>query len=143
MQCIRCIMNIRINRLLLSEGIPVVEYIDTTEGRPYVFADDRYWWLMKRIKGTVFDPYVGDPKQNGFILGKAEKLHISEFAPAPQREGGRERDADYLSASRIASTSSRVKLEMSTTSSTDIPFFSAFLATVIMPLLSAVMIFDS
>jgi len=68
--------SIQLNRLLLSEGIPVIEYIDTTECKPYVFADDRYWCLMKRIKGTVFDPYVGDPKQNGFILGKAvAELH--------------------------------------------------------------------
>ena len=43
-----------------------------------MFADDRYWCLMKRIKGTVFDPYVGNPKQNGFILGKAvAELHLA------------------------------------------------------------------
>jgi hypothetical protein len=33
---------------------------------------------MKRIKGTVFDPFIGEPKQNGIVLGKAvAKLHIA------------------------------------------------------------------
>ena len=33
---------------------------------------------MKKINGSVFDPFVGDPKQNGVILGKAvARLHIA------------------------------------------------------------------
>ena len=63
---------------MLAEGIPVIEYIDTTDGNLYVVADDKYWCLMKRINGTVFDPFIGDPKQNGINLGKAvAELHIA------------------------------------------------------------------
>ena len=70
--------SIKLTRLLLSEGVPVIEYIDTTDGKPYVFADDKYWCLMKRINGIVFDPFIGDAKQNGIILGKAvAELHIA------------------------------------------------------------------
>ncbi|MDR2547374.1 MAG: phosphotransferase [Lachnospiraceae bacterium] len=70
--------SIRLTHLLLSEAVPVIEYINTTDGEPYVFSDNKYWCLMKRIKGTVFDPFIGEPKQNGIILGKAvAKLHIA------------------------------------------------------------------
>jgi adenylate kinase family enzyme len=70
--------SIKLARLLLSENVPVIEYINTTDGEPYVFADNKYWCLMKRIKGTVFDPFIGEPKQNGIVLGKAvAKLHIA------------------------------------------------------------------
>lgn len=63
--------SILLNRLLNSEGVPAIEYIDTTDGRPYTYFDDKYWCLMKKIKGTCFDPFVGDAKQNGIMLGKA------------------------------------------------------------------------
>jgi len=70
--------SIKLTRLLLSESVPVIEYIDTTDGKPYVFTDNKYWCLMKRIKGTVFYPFIGDAKQNGIILGKAvAELHIA------------------------------------------------------------------
>jgi Adenylate kinase and related kinases len=70
--------SITLSRLLLSEGVPVIEYLDTTDGRPYVFDDEKYWCLMKRIKGIVFDPFVGEPKHNGSILGKTvAELHIA------------------------------------------------------------------
>jgi Ser/Thr protein kinase RdoA (MazF antagonist) len=84
--------SIRLSRLLLLEDIPVIEYIDTTEGKPYVFADDKYWCLMKRIKGTVFNPFVGEPKQNGVILGRTvAELHqalkrIEDEAVAPNAD---------------------------------------------------------
>jgi hypothetical protein len=68
--------SILLNRLLLSEGIPVIEYIDTTDGRPYIYFDEKYWCLMKKIKGTCFDPFAGELKHNGMMLGKAvAKLH--------------------------------------------------------------------
>lgn len=63
--------SILLNRLLLSEGVPVIEYINTISGKPYVNLDEKYWCLMKKIKGTCFDPFVGDLKYNGIILGKA------------------------------------------------------------------------
>jgi len=60
------------------DGVPVIEYLDTANGEPYVFADNKYWCLMKRIKGSVFDPFIDNPKHNGIILGKAvAKLHIA------------------------------------------------------------------
>ena len=63
--------SIWLSRFLLSEGIPVIEYIDTVEGEPYVYAENKYWCLMKRIKGIVFDPFIGNPKHNGIQLGRA------------------------------------------------------------------------
>ena len=70
--------SVALNRLLLSEGLPAVEYIYTMSGSPYVFTEDKYWCLMKKIKGTVFDPFVGAPEHNGRILGKAvAELHIA------------------------------------------------------------------
>ena len=71
----RCV---RLCGLLLSERLPVVEYIDTTFGMPYVFWDNQYWCLMKKMQGSVFDPYIGCPKRNGFMLGEAvAALHRS------------------------------------------------------------------
>ncbi|HHU78955.1 MAG TPA: phosphotransferase [Clostridiales bacterium] len=68
--------SIFISRLLLSEEIPVIEYIDTADGKPYVHLDEKYWCLMKKLKGDCFDPYEGDPHDNGLILGKAlARLH--------------------------------------------------------------------
>jgi len=65
------IKSIRLAELLFSENIPVIEYIGAINGEQYVFAEDKYWCLMKRIKGTVFDPFIGEPKSNGVILGRA------------------------------------------------------------------------
>jgi len=62
--------SVMLNRLLLAEGVPVVEYIGAVDGSPYVSADRKYWSLMKKIKGTVFDPFIGGRKQNGMVLGK-------------------------------------------------------------------------
>jgi len=68
--------SIKLSRLLRSEGIPAVEYTNTAYGKQYVFAIDKYWCLMKIIEGTVFDPFIGEPKQNGVILGKTvAELH--------------------------------------------------------------------
>lgn len=68
--------SILLNRLLLSSGVPVIEYIYTMDGRPYVYLDEKYWCLMKRIKGACFDPFTGELKHNGIILGRAvAKLH--------------------------------------------------------------------
>lgn len=68
--------SILLNRLLLSESILVTEYIDTTDSKPYVHLDGKYWCLMKKIKGDCFDPFVGELKHNGIMLGKAvAKLH--------------------------------------------------------------------
>lgn len=70
--------NISLSRLFLSEGIPSVEYILTTDGEPYVYSDEKYWCLMKKIKGICFDPYVGDVKHNGIMLGRAVGvLHVA------------------------------------------------------------------
>ncbi len=63
--------NIKLNRLLCSNGIPVVEYIDTKEGTSYIFMYEKYWCLMKKVKGTHLDPFIGDVKNNGIILGRA------------------------------------------------------------------------
>ena len=68
--------SILLNRLLLSKGVSVVEHMDTAEGEPYVYADDKYWCLMKKIKGVCLNPFLGDIKNNGVILGKAvAKIH--------------------------------------------------------------------
>lgn len=65
-------------RLLLSEGIPTIDYINTTEGDAFFYQEGYYWCLMKKIKGTCFDPFVGDAKQNGILLGEAvAKLHMA------------------------------------------------------------------
>jgi len=70
--------SVKLTRLLLSEGIPVIEYIDTSDGETWVYADDKYWCLMKRISGEVFDPLNGNLKHNGIVLGKAvAELHIT------------------------------------------------------------------
>ena len=64
------------NRLLISEGITVAEYIDTIYGKQHLLIDEKYWCLMKKIKGSLFDPYAGDLKNNGILLGKAvARLH--------------------------------------------------------------------
>ena len=63
--------SIALSRLLCSQGLPAIEYMNTTDGEPYVLTDGSYWCLMKRIRGTVFDPFIGDPKHNGIVLGKA------------------------------------------------------------------------
>jgi len=86
--------SVRLNRLLLSEGVPVVEYIGAADGSPHVFAEDTYWCLMKKIRGAEFDPYIGDPKQNGILLGGAVAVlhralkNIEDQIEAP--------DADFL-----------------------------------------------
>jgi len=70
--------SIIVNRLLLSEEVPALDFISTPDDEPYVFYDDKYWYLMKKINGSVFDPFVGDPEQNGVVLGKAvARLHIA------------------------------------------------------------------
>ncbi|MDD4164451.1 MAG: phosphotransferase [Eubacteriales bacterium] len=70
--------SIMLNQLLLSEGVPVIEFIYSTNGKPYVYLDGKYWCLMKKIKGYCFDPFVGELKNNGIMLGKAiAKLHIA------------------------------------------------------------------
>ena len=46
---------------------------------------------MKRIRGTVFDPYCGDPKRNGAILGKA----VARLHAALQRIEADDYEADF------------------------------------------------
>jgi len=60
-----------LNRLLLSEGVPVIEYIDAADDKPYVYFAGKYWCLMKKINGKCFDPFTGDLNHNGTVLGKA------------------------------------------------------------------------
>lgn len=68
--------SILLNRLLLSEGVPVIEYINTTDDKPYMHLAGKYWCLMKKIKGNCFDPFAGELKHNGIMLGKAvAELH--------------------------------------------------------------------
>ena len=63
--------SILVNRLLLSEGIPAIEYHMTRNDGPYVFHDNKYWCLMKKIRGEHLDPFDGDTKGNGILLGRA------------------------------------------------------------------------
>ena len=70
--------SLKMSHLLLSQGIPVAEYFNTTQGKPYVRSAGIFWCLMKKIKGSVFDPFVGDTTQNGIALGKAvAQIHIA------------------------------------------------------------------
>ena len=62
--------SILLNRLLGFEGVPAIEYLMTGNNEPYVFRDNKYWCLMKKIKGTHLDPFVGDAKGNGILLGR-------------------------------------------------------------------------
>ena len=63
--------SILLNRLLFSEGVPAIEYLTTGNNKSYVFLDNKYWCLMKKIRGTHLDPFVGDAKGNGILLGRA------------------------------------------------------------------------
>jgi len=63
--------SILLNRLLFSEGVPAIEYLTTGNNKSYVFLDNKYWCLMKKIRGTHLDPFVGDTKGNGILLGRA------------------------------------------------------------------------
>ena len=74
----KCVIekNILLNRLLLAKGVNVAEYVETLNGESYVYFDDKYWGLTKKIKGACIDPYIGCFKQNGIVLGKAvAELH--------------------------------------------------------------------
>ena len=63
--------SILLSRLLLSEGVPVIEYLITKNNEPYVFCDNKYWCLMKKIRGVHLDPFEGNAKGNGILLGRA------------------------------------------------------------------------
>jgi Ser/Thr protein kinase RdoA (MazF antagonist) len=68
--------SILLNRLLLSEGVPVIEYLTTRSNEHYAFHDNKYWCLMKKIKGAHLDPFEGNAKGNGILLGRAvAKIH--------------------------------------------------------------------
>ncbi|MCL2670972.1 MAG: phosphotransferase [Clostridiales bacterium] len=68
--------SIRLSRLLLAAGVPVVEYINTPDAKPYIFQDEKYWSVMKKIHGSIIDPFLGNPGQNGTLLGQTlAKLH--------------------------------------------------------------------
>ena len=68
--------SIALSAQLLSKGLPVTQYRKTVDGRAYVVDDDACFCLMKRIAGQHMDPFSGDGRQNGILLGEAvAKLH--------------------------------------------------------------------
>lgn len=68
--------SIMLSELLASRGLPVIEYIKTKDEHPYFSRDDICFCLMKKIIGEHLDPFSGDCKQNGFMLGEVvAKLH--------------------------------------------------------------------
>jgi len=70
--------SIKVNGLLLSEGVPVIAYLRTTKNKAYVRSVGNFWCLMKKINGTVFDPFIGETTQNGILLGKAvAQIHVA------------------------------------------------------------------
>lgn len=62
--------SIKISRLLLEEGIPAPQYLQTPDGADWVAADGFYYALMKKIHGHTFDPFTGVPRENGVLLGE-------------------------------------------------------------------------
>ena len=65
-----------LSELLASKGLPVVDYVKTKDGNPYFAYDGVYFCLMKKITGEHLDPFSGDCKQNGFMLGEVvARLH--------------------------------------------------------------------
>jgi Ser/Thr protein kinase RdoA (MazF antagonist) len=70
--------SIAITRLLTEREIPVAQFIKTMDGKPYVALDGEYYCLMQKISGEHMDPYVGDSKTNGKMLGNiVAKLHLA------------------------------------------------------------------
>ena len=70
--------SIKLSHALASTGLPVVEFINTRDEKPYFSKDGICFCLMKKITGEHVDPFSGDCKQNGFMLGEAAaRLHMA------------------------------------------------------------------
>lgn len=66
-----------LSEMLLKENICVPEYIKTSDGKPYIQADETYYVLMKKLNGHHIDPYTGNSYENGIMLGGiVADLHI-------------------------------------------------------------------
>jgi len=85
--------SIGLSRLLRAEGLPVIEYIPTPDGKPYIFHNEKLWSLMKKIRGSVMDPFHGNSKENGILLG----LSLAKLHKALKNIGGQTDavDADF------------------------------------------------
>jgi Ser/Thr protein kinase RdoA (MazF antagonist) len=55
--------------LLSAEGIPIPQYLHTIDKEPYHKEADKYYVLMEKLEGSELDPLIGDPFQNGLMLG--------------------------------------------------------------------------
>lgn len=65
--------SMRLSALLAARGIPVPEYIGGI-----VPSDGAYFVLMKKMPGQSFDPYKGNPYENGVMLGRlVAQLHAA------------------------------------------------------------------
>ena len=63
--------SIMLSELLSFSGLPVIEYINTKDGKPYFVSGDGCYCLMKKITGKRLDPFSGDCRNNGAMLGKS------------------------------------------------------------------------
>ena len=62
--------SILLSDLLTHKGLPVTEYMKTKDGNPYFTSDDGCYCLMKKITGKHLNPFFGDCRHNGTILGE-------------------------------------------------------------------------
>ena len=86
--------SILLSYLLLREGIPVPEYIRTSDGAAFISVDDTHYVLMKKIMGRHIDPFKGNPYKNGVLLGRlVAELHRAMGKIGPDFDCY---DADYM-----------------------------------------------
>lgn len=70
--------NVTLSNMLAEKGIPVARYYKTIDGKSYYVGGNECYCLMGKISGQHMDPYLGNSKENGRILGNTvATLHIA------------------------------------------------------------------
>ena len=70
--------SVSLSELLLKEGVLVAEYLKSSDGQAIVQAESGFYVLMKKLKGSHPDPFVGNLYENGVMLGEnVARLHVA------------------------------------------------------------------
>lgn len=70
--------SISLSNMLIEKNIPVAKYLTTIDGKSYAMNDNAYYCLMSKMSGEHINPYVGDIKNTGKMLGNiVANLHLA------------------------------------------------------------------
>jgi Ser/Thr protein kinase RdoA (MazF antagonist) len=75
---IRLCESAALSDLLIQHNIKTARFIRTPGGEPYIETNGEYYCFMEKLKGGYFNPYNGNPYENGVFLGTiVAELHAA------------------------------------------------------------------